>query len=206
MSDNNFTDDDSNNLHVQNDTEEFYAAGILPFAIKNNNSIYVLLGQDKDRRWSDFGGKSEKSDDNDPEKTAVREFFEETCDSVLDEISIHKNISNKKCYQINDKTGKGFQYYMYLVKISFKEEYITNFKTVMNFLKKYQYKENTMIDRKYLEKFELQWFPLDVIKQSIKNKDDYLLRPIFKGTLEKNIEIIDKYCKECLLEEQLKNI
>ena len=49
-------------------------AGILPIALYNG-AIYLLLGQERNNLWSDFGGSSNKNEK--PYKTAIREGYEE---------------------------------------------------------------------------------------------------------------------------------
>ena len=67
----------------------YKSAGILPYAYDNNGVGYFLVGGEmrsimmravrhQHLVWSDFGGKQELQDHNDPRNTAIRECDEET--------------------------------------------------------------------------------------------------------------------------------
>ena len=72
-----------------------YSAGVLLYRIQNGEKEF-LLGKDvKYNSWSDFGGKHDNVDNKQPLRTAVREFYEETCGAI---INMHDmlNIINMK--------------------------------------------------------------------------------------------------------------
>ena len=85
---NNNNGDDVNNNNIYNiynnstysntNKLSFYCAGILPYQVNENGEVCLLLGQDENNKWSDFGGKSEIYDGYNTKVTAIREFFEET--------------------------------------------------------------------------------------------------------------------------------
>lgn len=62
----------------------YVSAGILPYAVVDKE-VFLLLGCDASEGgvWSDFGGKAETEDRNDPTRTASREFMEETLGAVM---------------------------------------------------------------------------------------------------------------------------
>jgi 8-oxo-dGTP pyrophosphatase MutT (NUDIX family) len=60
-----------------------YSAGILPYTFDQTGKCLFLLGKDYDNDWSDFGGRCEFRDNNEPLNTACREFYEETLGSIM---------------------------------------------------------------------------------------------------------------------------
>ena len=93
-----------------------YAAGVLILS-QINNKIYVLLGKDHYNTYSDFGGKNEVVDMNNPIYTAGRELYEETCGSLT---SIHENIDFLyKCPVVNSLSYTNKHYFMYVMFVIF---------------------------------------------------------------------------------------
>ena len=60
-----------------------YSAGVLPYTFDQQGKCLFMLGKDIDGDWSDFGGRCEFSDKNEPLNTASREFFEETLGAIM---------------------------------------------------------------------------------------------------------------------------
>jgi hypothetical protein len=174
---------------------EIYGAGVLPFYI-NNGNIFFLLGKDPDGKWSDFGGRSESFDEGRWDVTAAREFYEETIGSVMDTQTILTKIQNRPNLRIKDKTQNGYPYYMYVIKIPYKDMYRYNFKSTFSFMKYINStSEHKKFDYKYFEKTDIQWISLDTLKKSIyDDSSEYPLRSIFKRTMEGNIVNIIKFC------------
>jgi hypothetical protein len=183
-----------------------YSSGILPFYVKNK-TIYFLLGKDPEGKWSDFGGRSEVQDNGRWDSTAAREFYEETIGSVLDIQTIMTKLQNQKYnIRINGKTLNGSSYFMYVLKIPYKETYRHNFQSTLSFIKYIKYnskgqghdEKKSIIDYKYLEKTDIQWVSLETIKMSMDplNEDEvnYPLRHVFKKTLEQNLDDILNFC------------
>jgi hypothetical protein len=84
-----------------------YSAGVLVFAFINS-VLHVLLGADRDRLWSDFGGRCEPCDDGDPASTAMRELDEETLCVVHPEgLLVHED-------PVIARTLRGNLYFMYV--------------------------------------------------------------------------------------------
>lgn len=205
----------TNYLH----STEMYSAGILPFHVKSG-TIYFLLGKDPDGKWSDFGGRSETSDEGRWDMTAAREFYEETIGSVMDINMIRTRLENKNKYlKIKDKTLNGYPYYMYVLTIPFKDIYRNNFRSTYSFIKYVNnmahkskndarlynevksYNEPRLynepmrkIEYKYLEKIDIQWITLDTLKKSLTQDTEYPLRSIFKRTLQGNLNQIINFC------------
>jgi hypothetical protein len=172
--------------------KQIYSAGILPFYVKNN-TIYLLLGKDQDGKWSDFGGRSEGQDRGRWDTTAVREFYEESVGSIMDIPTMLSRLQqHRKNYtKLVGKTLNGSPYFMYFVKIPFKETYRDNFHSTLNFI---QFTKS--FDQKYIEKTDIQWISLDTILMSLDevNADiiNYPLRKVFKKTFVENLESIKK--------------
>jgi len=164
---------------------EIYSAGILPYSIYNGTT-YFLLGRDYDNKWSDFGGRVEPKDRSDIESTAAREFFEETLGSIYDYEYIKKTLRYKKFPKTVSKTGAGYPYYMYLVKLSYNNIYRIKFNSTKNFISN----TITSIDKKYLEKNDMRWVSLETIQHSIEDKSLISLRNVFSATFKNNYDFI----------------
>jgi predicted NUDIX family NTP pyrophosphohydrolase len=81
-----------------------YSAGILPYTYNQQGQCLFLLGKDYEGDWSDFGGKCEFKDSNEPENTACREFYEETLGAVIDITDCSEKIIHGKPIKIISKT------------------------------------------------------------------------------------------------------
>lgn len=151
-----------------------YSAGILPYTIFMNN-LYFLIGQENsDKTWSDFGGHSKEKDNNNSQKTAFREFMEETLNSIP--LSYSKfEVSTKTL--IVSKTMRSNKYYMYLYKIDSK--YID--------LKRFNYAFK--ISDSYCEKSKIMWVSEHDLFNSLDNCTKFKLRSVFKTTLANNLYI-----------------
>lgn len=181
-------------VEKKKDMNNIYSAGVLPFYVKNKN-IFFLLGKDPDGKWSDFGGRSEIGDEGRWDVTASREFYEETIGSIMDIQTIMTKLQAKKNHlKIKDKTLSGYPYYMYTIKIPYKDIYRYNFKSTFSFIK-YTNSSEKKFDYKYLEKIDIQWISLEILKKSIDNENtEYPLRSVFKRTIEGNLDKIVEFC------------
>ena len=181
---------DSSNTHKK----RIFSAGILPFA-RHNDTIYFLLGKDyKDDAWSDFGGKSEMSDNFQPHKTAAREFYEETIGSIFSYDSVENLLKNSINYKlITSVTLSGAPYYMYVIQIPY-DNYRKIFIKTLSFIRHIKLDTN-----KYYEKSDTKWVSKEALLASI-NKNNQSqekvflytvkLRDVFKKTLEMGIDTI----------------
>lgn len=160
-----------------------FSAGILPYA-KYKNKVYFLIGKDRnDNTWSDFGGRSEPSDNNCFINTASREFYEETVGSVIDIEVIRKrlNATNDNYYKVESNTLNGSRYVMLITQIPYK-----NYKVIFN--KTYSFIKYYKINKKYLEKVDMKWVSLDTLIEAInEDNDQCILRNVFRSTLLKCI-------------------
>jgi hypothetical protein len=160
-----------------------YSAGVLPYTFDQTGKCLFLLGKDNDNDWSDFGGRCEFKDHNEPLNTASREFYEETLGAVL---SIQECLDkiNTKPFKIISKTLNGSPYYMYLVYVDY-TNYSESFNKTLQFLK-YQYSTDKNI-YKIIEKTSIRWVSMDTILNCIENKNamnPIPLRGVFYKTME----------------------
>ena len=174
--------------------KQIYSAGILPFSIKDG-TVYFLLGKDPEYRWSDFGGRSEGQDRGRWDATAVREFYEETVGAVMDIPNMMNWIQHRKNFiRVRGKTLNGSPYFMYVVKIPYKD-YREIFHSTLEFIR-----YTKTIDRKYMEKLDINWVSLETIYASLDEENDgvinFPLRKVFKKTLVENLDTIAEFPKQ----------
>jgi hypothetical protein len=157
-----------------------YSAGVLPYTFDQSGKLFFLLGKDNDSDWSDFGGRCEFKDRNDPINTASREFYEETLGAVLNiQECIDKMTDQKK---IISKTLNGSPYYMYFIYID-NLNYSDSFNKTSQFLK---YQFDTRVTSKIIEKVAMRWVSIDTLLNCIENKDytkPISLRGVFYKTI-----------------------
>ena len=158
-----------------------YSAGVLPYTFDQNGKCLFMLGKDLDGDWSDFGGRSELTDKNEPLNTASREFYEETLGSIMNIQECLDKIKNDNVVKIVSKTLNGSPYYMYLVYIDY-INYTDTFLKMSNFIKySFSYEKKNKI----LEKTSIRWVSMDTLINCIENNDNRLisLRGIFLKTI-----------------------
>jgi hypothetical protein len=162
-----------------------YSAGILPYTYNLQGQCLFLLGKDYEGDWSDFGGRCELKDRNDPINTASREFYEETLGAVMDISECNKKIINGKPIKIVSKTLNGSPYYMYLLYVE-NANYPENFIKTSNFLKYHYSHISTSGLNKIIEKVDIRWVTIDTLLNCIENRDSspISLRGVFYKTIE----------------------
>jgi predicted NUDIX family NTP pyrophosphohydrolase len=157
-----------------------YSAGVLPYAIVHGN-VYLLLGMDRrDGSWSDFGGRSENGDMQDPRKTAAREFYEESSGCVMTHPSICASISHIKPWK-SLTIGKN-DYYMFPMRIPYNDvipEHFHLFASLASYAK---------IHKKFSEKTKVAWFSAERVMNTLLRETDLKLRFVFADTLQRNLE------------------
>lgn len=128
-----------------------YAAGILPYALYENEIVF-LIGQDAhDGLWSDFGGKFEPADRTALE-TAQREFNEETCGAVIEAWALKVRMSLPRNYHmLTSATQSRHPYFMFVVELPFDSGCRACFKRITSFLR------SERIQKRYVEKMDVQW-------------------------------------------------
>ena len=161
-----------------------FSAGILPYTFDQSGKCFFLLGKDTENFWSDFGGRSEFKDNNEPINTASREFYEETLGAVIG-IQCTVNKLNGNPVKIVSKTLNGSPYYMYLIYIDYSPTFIESFNKILNFLK-YYYANDKYHTNKIIEKTCIRWISMDTLINCIENKQNppVSLRGVFFKTLE----------------------
>jgi hypothetical protein len=164
-----------------------YSAGVLPYSFDQNGKCMFLLGKDNENDWSDFGGRCEFKDYNDPISTASREFYEETLGSVMSISEISLKINQPNCVKVISKTLNQSPYYMYLVYIDYLN-YTETFNKTLNFVK-YHYSQEKKMTAKIIEKNGIRWVNMDTLLHCMENEigsqltQILPLRPIFLKTL-----------------------
>lgn len=181
------------------DKRNFYCAGILPYQVNENGEIYILLGQDENGKWSDFGGKSEPCDNNNVKNTAIREFFEETLNSVIDCKALMNIIEHENNFKlIHARTIKGSPYYMFILRLPMvnttREKFLSARRLISHLKEKndiYHLFDTSDSEWKFLEKKDVKWISLDTIllcldDPKVEKQTGWILKDIFKSTLERN--------------------
>ena len=69
-----------------------------------------MLGRDNENDWSDFGGRCEFRDHNEPINTATREFYEETLGAIMNVQECTDKLTNGNPVKIVSKTLNGSPY------------------------------------------------------------------------------------------------
>lgn len=154
--------------------------------------IHVLLGCDITYDcWSDFGGKCEWVDNNDPMKTAAREFFEETSGIVSSELALYNQLK-KEGICLNCKSYNQHDYYMYLLPApktpTDMNSYVHDFENQQRLLKHRPLSHDIM---RYVEKCKLRWFRLEDI---LTNPSHMRFRSVFLESIRNNITVIQEQC------------
>jgi hypothetical protein len=170
-----------------------YSAGVLPYTFDQTGKCFFLLGKDNDNDWSDFGGRSEFRDHNEPINTASREFYEETLGSVMSISESIGKLGHGKPTTILSKTLNGSPYYMYLMYVDY-YNYSDSFNKTASFLK-YQFdKQET---NRLIEKNTIRWVSMDTILMCLENEtgNPIHLRGVFYKTLMNSKEQLQMLIK-----------
>ena len=158
-----------------------YSAGVLPYTFDQTGKCLFLLGKDYENDWSDFGGRCEFRDNNEPLNTASREFYEETLGSIITVKECMDKITTNPI-KITSQTLNGSPYYMYLVYIDFLN-YSDVFNKTAQFLR-YQFDAQEM--NKIIEKTTIRWVSMDTMLLCIENEQrstPISLRGVFYKTM-----------------------
>jgi hypothetical protein len=167
-----------------------YSAGVLPYTFDQTGKCFFLLGKDNDNDWSDFGGRCEFRDHNEPLNTASREFYEETLGAVNSVQETLEKINQSTTVKVVSKTLNQSPYYMYLIYVDYLN-YSESFIKTSNFLK-YHYSQDKRNISKVIEKVSIRWVSMDTLLNCIENKEAPIsLRGVFFKTITN--------CKEQLM-------
>ena len=134
-------------------------AGILPIA-KHANKLYFLLALEvSDKKWSDFGGKSNKNESI--YETAIREGYEETNGFFGNKREFKKLVDNNYVLKI-DKYNNSYR--TYLINISYDKNLPFYFNNNAKFIND-NFKE--LIDKNgFFEKKIVKWFSINELKNN----------------------------------------
>lgn len=158
-----------------------YASGILPVTWYKGTPLF-LVGQDaRDRCWSDFGGKVERIDKNDPLNTATRELWEETYGCLVDARALRNHLSPATCLALRGRTQNHHPYWMFVAEVPFQPHLRNAFHKTLAFLR------HRASSRVFVEKVDVQWVTWDMLKSS-----DMVKRSVFQHTLEANADVLSR--------------
>lgn len=131
---------------------EKVAAGIFPYAVRNDGTVQLLLGREKAPRqyWADFIGGYKTVDGTDPKNTAAREANEETSCKYGYEYFLER-LEDANPMVLNSTT------YRYIIEVDYKDP--IEFRSA-NF------------PCEYVEKIDWAWVDLEVFLQAIDNAPD----------------------------------
>lgn len=156
-----------------------YAAGILPVTWHEGKLLFLVGLDVRDRSWSDFGGKCERVDKNDPMNTACREFYEETYGCVADHRALRHRMCSSNCLALRSRTQNNHPYYMFVVEIPYQPHLRNGFHKALAFLR------HKNLCKMYVEKTDVQWVSWDALWSS-----DMVKRPVFKATLDSHVAVL----------------
>lgn len=156
-----------------------YAAGVLPWACLKGRVIFLVGRDAQDGTWSDFGGKHEARDRSELE-TAQREFYEETCGTVMDLRALKTRMNCPQTFRMLVSTTQSkHPYFMYLLEIPFDASLRTAFRKTVAYLR------FAKVARGMVEKTDVQWVTLEQLRRMD-------LRSIFGQTLRRHEATLEK--------------
>ncbi len=157
-----------------------YAAGILPVTVVAGQVLF-LVGQDvRDKSWSDFGGKCERVDRQDPSTTACREFYEETYGCLLDHRALRRHMGPATCLPLRSRTQNNHPYWMFVVQVPFQPHLRNAFRKALAFLK------HKNLCRVYVEKIDVRWVTWETLVGRLPK------RAVFKHTIDLHREVLER--------------
>ena len=159
-------------------------AGILPVSLHKNN-LYFLFGlEEKEKKWSDFGGS--KEDNESKMETAVREGYEELNGFLGNKTEIKKTVNDNFILRLNTEHNK---FSTHIFKSKYDENLPFYFENVHKFIQK---KIPQHVGRGGLfEKSKVRWFTIEEIK-SQRAKFRYFYRQILDQIIDNQKIIFDR--------------
>ena len=163
-------------------------AGILPVSLHKNN-LYFLFGlEEKEKKWSDFGGS--KEDNESKMETAVREGYEELNGFLGNKTEIKKTVNDNFILRLNTEHNK---FSTHIFKSKYDENLPFYFENVHKFIQKNLPQH---VGRSGLfEKSKVQWFTIEEIK-SQRAKFRYFYRQILDQIIDNQKIIFDRVKKK----------
>ena len=152
-------------------------AGILPITLYKG-AIYLLLGQERNNLWSDFGGSSNKNEK--PYKTAIREGYEELNGFLGNIDDLEDRVNSNLILSISyDK------YTTYIFNIDYDKNLPIYFSNLNSFIEA-NANDKIMKDHNGLfEKKQIKWLQ---IKDYKKNNNILQLRSWYKPIIDSVIK------------------
>lgn len=159
-----------------------FSAGVLLFRHDPDGSVRFLLGQDtREHMLSDFGGKCDPSDHNDPRRTASREFYEETLGVVCAKSTAFHTLES--CAVTKSKTFRQNPYYMFVVDARSFTKPDSNLDAIVpdfTLQRRLLLRSNTAHTSPFREKSGIHWVPShEVFGPSAKSR----FRGVFLNTI-----------------------
>ena len=171
---------------IKKSTTRLMGAGILPVSIYKNTLCFLFGAEESDKRWSDFGGKSERNESK--FETAVREGYEELNGFLGNKTEIKNTVNNNLVLRLNTEHNK---YSTFIFKTNYDEIMPFYFDNVHKFINKNLPNE---VDKNGLfEKCKIRWFTIEELKNE-RIKFRYFYRHIVDQILE-NEDTIQKRVK-----------
>ena len=150
-----------------------YAAGILPVTWHQGQALFLVGKDARDGTWSDFGGKCERCDKNDPLTTAAREFFEETYNLLVDGSVLRRRLHAGNTVLLRSRTQNAHPYYMYVAEVPYLPYLPRVVQRTLAFLR-YRNLYKTCV-----EKTEVRWVTWEAMRSG-----DLPKRGVFRATVE----------------------
>eukprot|EP01103_Thecamoeba_quadrilineata_P008051 TRINITY_DN1783_c1_g1_i1.p1 TRINITY_DN1783_c1_g1~~TRINITY_DN1783_c1_g1_i1.p1 ORF type:complete len:446 (-),score=126.08 TRINITY_DN1783_c1_g1_i1:172-1509(-) len=149
----------------------YKAAGVLPYAKKDNKVYFLLGGEDRSSKkknkeldvWLYFGGKRECGE-KDPHATALREFCEETC-GVLDKDMIAQKLQ-KSPPTIWHSGGK---FVLFFVEIDYDHSLPEKFRETLEKIDEEQ--------KQQCDQFDIEWIDFLKINDCLNHRDRIVKDP-----------------------------
>ena len=141
--------------------------------------MYFILGKDSTYNcWSDFGGKAEPMDQNNPVYTAARECYEETAGVLFGRAQLQSRLLERS-KMLECTSYKHNRYYMYLLEIDQDLEIHERFSRMQMLIK------NLVGLKCFKEKSSIDVFTLDQIQANRR-----LFRSVFYNSIINNVDLI----------------
>jgi len=160
--------------HYAAPAQTHYAAGILPVTWHQGQALFLVGRDARDHTWSDFGGKCERADKDDPLSTAVREFMEESFNLVLDGAGLRRRLNAANTLLLRSRTQNGHPYYMYVAEVPYKPELRHALRAATLPFLKYRNMHKACV-----EKTDLMWVSWEGLRSP-----DLPKRSVFQATLD----------------------
>ena len=153
--------------NMNNDNGYSYCAGTLPYAFYNN-SVYILMGKNKNGRLCSFSGKNEDSETI--VETACREMWEETCGVVMSKTDILKHLG-EDCIVLESQTPRGKKCYIMMFEIPYRKWYAPAFIRMQDSLKSIVKSHGGDVG-KYTEMVDIKWISIDSFCTNVRRSWD----------------------------------